>query len=135
MKIYAATDRSASGNAAVELARAWAAKLQAELVLLHVVCDPVLGPAFTDDVPGDVARAKQELGAFAATLKPPARVLVQTAENVADAIVAATADGDFLFVGSQGKSAFERFRLGSVATQVLRRSTVPVVCCPPMPSA
>lgn len=135
MKIYVATDLSASGNAAVALACAWAAKLQAELVLLHVVCDPMLGPAFTDDVPGDVARAKQELNAFAAKLTPPARVLVQTAENVADAIVAATADGDFLFVGSQGKSAFERFRLGSVATQVLRRTTVPVVCCPPMPSA
>lgn len=135
MKIYVATDLSACGRAAIDLAGSWAAKLQAELVLLHFVHDPVLGPALSDDVPGGLLRAKSELAEIAAALAVPCQVVVRTAENVADAVVATAADGDFLFVGSQGKSMFERFRLGSVATQVLRHSSVPVVCCPAVPRA
>lgn len=133
MKIYVATDLSACGRAAIDLAGIWAAKLQAELVLVHFVHDPVLGPALSDDVPGGVLRARSELARIAEALAVPCQVVVRTAENVADAIVATAADGDFLFVGSQGKSMFERFRLGSVATKVLRHSSVPVVCCPAVP--
>ena len=130
MKLLVATDLSATGDAAVARALQWAQHLGAEVTLLHVVADPVLAPAFTDDVGGDVARARRTLEAVAATAGVPCRVDVHTAENVADSIAAASRGVDYLFLGAQGKSAFERLRLGSVAIQVLRHSVVPVVCCP-----
>ena len=58
------------------------------------------------------------------------QVDVRAAEDVAGAILAASAGCDYLFVGCQGKSALERLRLGSIATAVMRKSATPVVCCP-----
>ncbi|MFK7739583.1 MAG: universal stress protein [Planctomycetota bacterium] len=132
MEIFVATDLSDSGRAATENAQQWASKLGAGLTLLHVVPDPVLAPAFTDDVAGDVAKARNELEQIAAASPADVtcRVDVRTAEDVAAEIVSASKDADYVFVGTQGKSAFERLRLGSVATQVLRLSQVPVVCIP-----
>ena len=92
--------------------------------------DPELAPALSSDVPGDVQRAREELEQFAAAAGGQCTVDVRTADDVADGILAAAADADYLFVDSQGKSAFERLRLGSIATKVLRHSKVPVVCCP-----
>lgn len=130
MKITVATDLSAPGDAAVARALDWASKLGAELTLLHVVPDPELAPAFSDDVPGDVARAEAALQKIAGAGRAACRVDVRTAEDVAGTIVEASRGSDYLFVGTQGKSALERLRLGSVATKVLRHSGVPVVCCP-----
>lgn len=130
MKITVATDLSRCADEAVNRAADWASRLGAELTLLHVVADPELGPAFVDDVPGDLARARETLDARAAALAVTSRVDVHSAENVAEGIVAASANADYLFLGTQGKSPFERLRMGSVATQVLRQTKVPVVCCP-----
>ena len=130
MKLCVATDLSPSGTAAVEHALAMAKALGAEVLLLHVVHDPALGPAFSDDVPGSVERARSELDGVAEAADVPCTVDVRTAEHVADAIVDASTGCDYLLVSSQGKSAFERFRVGSVATAVMRKSQAPVVCCP-----
>ncbi|MGK0352929.1 MAG: nucleotide-binding universal stress UspA family protein [Planctomycetota bacterium] len=125
-----AVDLSPAGQAVIDHAIAWAKAHVAELLILHVVHDPELAPAFTGNVPGDVQRAEAALRDLAE--KAPVKCLVQvlTAENIAAAIVAAAKDSSYIVVGSQGKSAFQRLRLGSIATAVLRHSHVPVVCCP-----
>jgi len=130
VKLCVATDLSPSGTAAVERALAMAKALGAEVLLLHVVHDPELAPAFSDDVPGSVEDARNELEAIAKDAAVPCAVDVRTAEHVADAIVDASKGCDYLFVSSQGKSTFERFRVGSIATAVMRKSEAPVVCCP-----
>jgi len=132
VEICVATDLSTSGLVAVNHAMTWAESMSATVVLLHVVHDPELAPALGDDVPGDVARARETLGEIARRAPVPTKVDVRTAEDVPGEIIKAAKDGGcaYVFVGSQGKSAFERLRVGSVATAVMRHSSVPVVCCP-----
>ena len=134
MEICAATDLSPAGDAAVALALRWAEAHGATAVLLHVVHDPVLAPALADDVPGDTQRARAALEALAARANVPCHVEVRTAEDVASTIVAASRGAAYLIVGSHGKSGWQRLRLGSVATAVLRQSHVPVVCLPAVAS-
>ncbi len=135
MLLCAATDLSESGLVAVRHALEWARVAGARLRLLHVIPDPELAPAFSDDVGGDVERARATLQRLAEEHEVACDVDVRAAEDVAAEILRATGDCDYVFVGSQGKSAFERFRLGSVATAVMRQSGVPVVCCPPPAAA
>lgn len=131
MEIVVATDLSPATEPVVDLAVRWAKQMQASIALLHVVHDPVLAPALTSDVPGEVATGKRTLQAMAARTGVPCRVDVRTADDIVAEIVAAAAKGDYLFVGSHGRSGFQRLRLGSVSAAVLRRSHTPVVCVPP----
>lgn len=130
VQICVATDLSTSGLVAVNHAMTWAESMSATVLLVHVVHDPELAPALGNDVPGDVAKAREALGEIARRAPVSCEVDVRTAENVADEIIESAKDCAYLFVGSQGKSAFERLRVGSVATAVMRHSTTPVVCCP-----
>lgn len=126
-----ATDLSAAAAPALDLAFRWARAFGAELRLVHVVHDPVLAPALSHDAPGDVAAARRQLQALTAAHQDVrCHVDVRTAEDVAATIVAAAAGAGYLFVGSHGRSGFQRLRLGSVAHAVLRHATVPVVCLP-----
>lgn len=127
-----ATDLSPASAPATQLGLEWARRLRAHVLLLHVVHDPELAPALGNDVPGDLAAARVALERLVATAAGglSCRVEVRAAEDVAAAIVAAAAAVDYLFVGSHGRSGLQRLRLGSVATAVLRRSSVPVVCVP-----
>lgn len=130
VQICVATDLSTSGLVAVNHAMTWAEAMSASVLLLHVVHDPMLAPALANDVPGDIARAQEALDEIARRAPVPCKVDVRNAEDIAGAIVKAAEGSAYLFVGSQGKSAFERLRVGSVATALMRHSTVPVVCCP-----
>lgn len=127
-----ATDLSPTSAAATELAFEWARHHRADVVLLHVVHDPELAPALGNDVPGDVQRAKQALEQLVSTKGTGLQVQidVRAAEDVAGTIVQVATGASYLFVGSHGRSALQRLRLGSVATAVLRQSAVPVVCLP-----
>jgi nucleotide-binding universal stress UspA family protein len=130
MELVVATDLSPAAVPAVEHALQWAQKLGASVTLLHVVHDPELAPALATDVPGDAANAKRALDAIAARSAVPCRVDVRTADDVAAAIAEAARGAAYLFVGTHGRSGFQRLRLGSIATQVLRQSPAPVVCMP-----
>jgi CPA2 family monovalent cation:H+ antiporter-2 len=130
VRIVVATDLSPAALSAEATALDWARALGAELVLLHVVHDPGLAPMLSRDVPGDKARAVEALQRLAAAADVPCQIDVRPAEDVAGEIVKAATGAAFLFVGSQGKSVLDRLRVGSVASAVLRRSPVPVVCCP-----
>jgi nucleotide-binding universal stress UspA family protein len=132
MELWIATDLSPTSEAAVAAAFAWARGMGAKVVLLHVVHDPELAPALTGDVPGDVAKARAALERAVTRLGEglTCRAEVLTADDVAAEIVKASAAADYLFLGSHGRSGFDRLRLGSVAMSVLRHATVPLVCLP-----
>lgn len=131
VELCVATDLSPASTPAVELAVRWARTLRATLLLLHVVHDPVLAPALGNDVPGDVAAAKLQLQRLAnAAPDVTCRIDVPAAADVVAAIVTTAAAAHYLFVGSHGRSGFQRLRLGSVAAAVVRQSRVPVVCVP-----
>lgn len=135
MTIVVATDFSAGSAALCALAADWAQRLGLDLVLLHVVADPELAPAFTHNVHADVDAARQNISALASALPPGSRctVEVKTADSVADGVLARLrADGvRWAFLLSSSKPLLDRLRLGSVAAKVIRGSPVPVVCCPP----
>lgn len=131
VEIVVATDLSPAAEPVLDLAVRWAKQMQASIVLLHVVHDPVLAPALTSDVPGEVATGKRVLQAMAARTGVSCRVDVRTADDIVAEIVAAAAQSDYLFVGSHGRSGFQRMRLGSVSAGVLRHSHTPVLCVPP----
>ncbi len=84
---------------------------------------------------GAVAAAKRALDAFPAQSAVSCRVDVRTADDVAAAIAEAARGADYLFVGTHGRSGFQRLRLGPVAAKVLRHSAAPVVCVPTPPPA
>lgn len=132
MELWIATDLSPTSLRAVELGFAWARQVAGRIVLLHVVHDPELAPAFANDVPGEVAAARaaleRQVAQFGAGLV--CRAEVRTADDVVAEIQKASAAADYLFVGSHGRSGFQRLRLGSVAVALLRHSQVPVVCLP-----
>ncbi|MBL8728352.1 MAG: universal stress protein [Planctomycetes bacterium] len=130
-ELCVATDLSPASTPAIDLAMRWARALPATVVLLHVVHDPVLAPALGNDVPGDIAAAKVRLQQLAgAAPDVTCRIVVRAADDVVGTIVAAAAGSHYLFVGTHGRSGFQRLRLGSVAAAVLRQSHVPVVCVP-----
>lgn len=135
MIICVATDLAPGFERTIDQALHWAKAHAATLQLLHVVHDPMLAPALVDDVPGDVSRARATLQEIADRAEVACQVDVRTAEKVADEIVKASKDAAYVFIGSQGKSAFERLRLGSVATAVIRQSHIPVVCFPHVTAA
>lgn len=134
--IVVATDLSPAAAAAPVVAHEWARRLGAGLALLHVVHDPVLAPAFAQDVAEDVRAAQVALEQLACMLPDVAVAReVLSAEEVVPAIVDYVRQqrADWLFVGTHGRTGLQRLRLGSVAAQLVRQSPVPVVCVPPGP--
>lgn len=138
MSIVVATDFSANAAAMCALAANWARRLDLDLVLLHVVADPELAPALTQDVHADVQEARQRLDALASGLPAGTRcgVEVRTADSVAKGILHRLADRvQWAFLATSNRSLLDRLRLGSVAVAVLRASPVPLVCFPPHATA
>lgn len=135
MSIVVATDFSPATAAMGAKAAHWASRLCQELVLLHVVHDPLLAPALTGNVHADVEEARRRLRTLAAGLPPGtmSAIEVQAADDVAEGILARVRrpEVQFLFLCSSSKSMLDRLRLGSIAAKVVRASPVPVVCCPP----
>lgn len=102
------------------------------LMLLHVVPDPELAPALAQNVGRDVAEAQQHLQALAAGLPVAASVEVRSSEDVVETILQCLQQkgAAFLAIATQGKTGWQRLRLGSVADALVRRSPVPVICFP-----
>ncbi len=131
--ILVATDRSAGGDRCLAPAVRLALGLGGRVVLLHVVSDPMLAPALSSNVAQDALDARSALEAKAREHKGCAiAVDVRSGESVVDTILHAAEEhgAGFLLVATQGKSAFQRFRLGSVAEGLVRRSPIPVIVLP-----
>lgn len=130
--VIVTTDLSANASRALEPAAALARKLHARLLLLHVVADATLAPAFTTDVEGDRETAQAALERAAAALGPglERETAVITGEAPAAAILQFVRDRkpDYLVVSTHGRSGVARIILGSVAAALVRGCPVPVVC-------
>jgi nucleotide-binding universal stress UspA family protein len=119
-EILAATDFSTLGDAAVRVAREYAACFDARVHLVHVAPSGELG------IPELLARIAGESGptvpiTFAAISGDPAEEIVRYAR----------ARGiDLIVVGTHGRSGFTRLLLGSVAERVLRQAPCPVLTVP-----
>jgi nucleotide-binding universal stress UspA family protein len=132
-------DFSEASAAAVRMAATWAARLGAEITLLHVV-EPVVYPEFYSvDVLSDdlmkrlVERSEKALRSAAEDLLggTEAEIRVEVG-RAADTIVdqARADDFDMVVMSTRGLSGLEQVLLGSVAESVLRRCEVPLLAIP-----
>jgi nucleotide-binding universal stress UspA family protein len=136
--ILVATDFGTSSLRAVRFAAELAARLEAQLTVLHVVQE---SPVVYADDPGvalgfgardDRERsAKRELDGFLESLARDATRCdgVIRVGDAAREIVAYAHESecDLLVVGTHGRSGISRLLLGSVAERIVRTSRVPVL--------
>jgi nucleotide-binding universal stress UspA family protein len=136
------TDFSALAKAALPYAVDLAADSAAELVLLHVLTPPVAyaGPEIPGALWGELQQknrvaAREELRRLAAQVKrPKVRVHTVLAEGVPfDQIlkVAKRLRCDLIVVATHGRTGLAHVVMGSVAENVVRRATCPVLTVRP----
>ncbi len=136
------TDFSALAKAALPYAVDLAADSVAELVLLHVLTPPVAyaGPEIPGALWGELQQknrvaAREELRRLAAQVKrPKVRVHTVLAEGVPfDQIlkVAKRLRCDLIVVATHGRTGLAHVVMGSVAENVVRRATCPVLTVRP----
>lgn len=138
-RILVPHDFSDASADAVRTAAAWAASLDAEITLLHVV-EPVVYPEFysMDSISDDlmhrlVSRSNDALQRVQGDLgdQPAVTTRVEIG-RAADTIVAVAEPEkfDLLVMATRGLSGIEHMLLGSVAEAVLRRCRIPMLTVP-----
>src|ERR1700675_82982 len=137
-RILVPTDFSAGSERAWAEARRLAARLGAELVLVHVLVETPLyseGPFTMKQARGvfDAARARgvKTLGEWTATAAAAglsARWVMRTGVPYKEIVGAAARErADLIVIGTRGRSGLDRALLGSVADRVVRLAPCPVV--------
>jgi nucleotide-binding universal stress UspA family protein len=137
-RILVPTDFSAGSERAWAEARRLAARLGAELVLVHVLVETPLyseGPFTMKQTRGvfDAARAwaVKTLGewtAAAAAAGISARWVLRTGVPYKEIVGAAARESaDLIVIGTHGRGGLDRALLGSVADRVIRLAPCPVV--------
>jgi nucleotide-binding universal stress UspA family protein len=143
-KVFVATDLSEAASEAIRLADEWAKSMDAELVVCHVMPNPLrmntlfpqLNAQMALDLPALRERAVDQLTETVGEITGrastdyaivvddghPAAVIVEKAERY---------DADLIVVGSLGHSGVRKLVLGSVATQVVRHAHCPVLVARP----
>jgi nucleotide-binding universal stress UspA family protein len=137
--VLVATDFSESSQSAVEQARALAAAFDASLHVLHVVTEPVheiwAGYIPGADFLGTVerlqaeARTRLDLMASREELASGRVVLATPWGRPSDEILkyARTHDIDLIVCGTHGRRGWDHVVMGSVAEQVVRLASCPVL--------
>jgi nucleotide-binding universal stress UspA family protein len=137
-RLLVPTDFSAGSEQAWAVARRLAARLDAELILVHVLVETPLyseGP-FTMQRARDVfdaarAWAVKTLGEWTATAASAglsARWVVKTGVPHQEIVGAAVLErADLIVIGTRGRGGLDRALLGSVADRVIRLAPCPVV--------
>jgi nucleotide-binding universal stress UspA family protein len=128
------TDFSQPAGNALLLARALAKDHGARIILLHVVEMPVVGPAGMVPFPPpspliDRQALNAQLHAIAAA-NSDVRIEARLAEGqAASAILDAAKESacDVIVMGTHGRTGLSRLLMGSVAEQVVRHATCPVL--------
>ena len=138
--VLAALDHTGCATEVLEVAEQLAASLGAELVLATAVALPAQVPADlmlstmgVDGVALDVLTrdATRALEGLAATCARPARVKVRAGHPVDVVLDLAHEEGaDWLVLGTHARRGLNRLLLGSVAEDIQRRATIPVVTVP-----
>jgi nucleotide-binding universal stress UspA family protein len=130
---------------ALGVAGAWAAKLGAELEVIHVWDRPTLVP---EDVTVEHAsgekrslfeliaeNAEKEMSEFISGVSLPAGVKMthhlESGEPASAILAAAESRGaDLIVISTHGRRGFRHFLMGSVAEKIVRLSPVPVLTVP-----
>jgi len=125
------TDFSVQANYAFRMACALARDYGARLVVLHVVLPPV---AYTDGVmlPLPANLGDEEKRELEQLTVPDGNVRAERRLEHGDPVtetlrVAREINADLIVMGSHGRTGLSRLLMGSVAEQVVRRSTCPVL--------
>jgi nucleotide-binding universal stress UspA family protein len=134
-RILVAIDGSVQAQSAIKLAGRLAVQIEAQIILLHVVGNPILlgpGRAIVEPMLRDTA-----IHAGAALLSNakdaiPESVMIETAlregDPARDIVEAAeTLGADLIVMGSNSRGRIERALLGSVASAVVRHAHCPVL--------
>lgn len=127
------TDFSRQSRYALDLARSLARDHKARLVVLHVLPRPQAVPY--DELPLIPPPAPDFEGTYAKLREwapPEPRLTTEHLAEVgyADSVILSTAEdlkADLIVMGTHGRTGLGRLLLGSVAEQVLRRATCPVL--------
>ena len=141
--ILVPVDGSSASRRAVAQALAFARKLRAEIVALHVIT-PFELTIYVNPRPAIVTAAEFEKRATAisdrilstarkaaAAARVPCRCRTAWDTVVADAILAAARNDrcGLIVMASHGRTGLQRMLLGSVTQKVLAKSRVPVLLC------
>ncbi len=142
-KILCAIDCSDCSAHALEVARAWAERLDAELSVImayhvpHYIQPSVLvwmgaGPRPLWELAEEQATAelREFLTSQSLDLTPDHVRLVHGEAAVAVVAVAEREKHDWIIMGTHGRSGTKRLALGSVAENVVRRAPCPVLVIP-----
>ncbi len=139
-KILVPTDFSESAHNALSHARAYAARFEAEVVLMHVVETLAVGYA-SDLFPVPMAEvfqemsgyARAELGQLAADLRADGlavREIVTQGKPSAEIVrVAEEEQIDLIVLGTHGKGVLDHALFGSTTERVVRKAPCPVLSC------
>ena len=132
-----ATDFSDEAQEALLYAQAFARAFRAKLIGLHVVPDFTpyfynMGSVIRDELDKKVKALKREarkrMDAIIKTREIPMEVVVQEGTASKKIIeVAEKKKADLIVIGRRGLSVIEKLFIGSVANQILRNSSVPVL--------
>jgi nucleotide-binding universal stress UspA family protein len=136
--ILVAVDFEEASLRAFQAAQTIAAGIHAPIFLVHVYRFPLYAYPAIEPVPVppplvvemeiDV-EAREALTKFATSVGiPPSRTLVREGDPADEILAAATAVGArMIALGTHGRRGLSHLLLGSVADQVVRRATVPVL--------
>jgi nucleotide-binding universal stress UspA family protein len=142
-RVLVPTDFSEEADRAATVAVRFAKFLHASVDLVHVyampasgVLSPIPGVVPMPPPPPEVVQEiQQRLGERAAKIRESGvDCLITVVEgNAADEIVAQATKiaGEMIVMGTHGRTGLRRALLGSVAEQVLRKATCPVLVVPP----
>jgi nucleotide-binding universal stress UspA family protein len=134
-RILCAVDFSQPSERAFEYALALAARLGAEVNVVHVYQVPAYALAdgvfeMPSEVVGElVSWIKEQLDQFvAAKARPGVNSTARLCEGIPYVeIVRAAKDADMIVVGTHGRTGLNHLLVGSVAERVVRTSDIPVV--------
>ncbi len=137
-KVLLATDFSRCAEIAFEYAYAMAKRCQAELILVHVMCEPVdLRGFYVPHITFDVLESEIEAGARAMMTEfcrgrlsdddNYSTVIASGVPNEAILEQARQLGADVIVVGTHGRSGFDHLLFGSTAERVVRKSPIPVL--------
>jgi nucleotide-binding universal stress UspA family protein len=138
-RILLASDFSASAEAALLYAAAWARQTHAHLLMLHVLDTRVSAlPRWTDVFRSTEAFAAMEVAATDALMRLPAHpalagLHVETVMqhgNPRERIIDAAVDADLVVLGTQGQGRGEGGVTGKVAQDIAHGSPTPVLLVP-----
>ena len=131
--ILVPVDFQEASHEALTLARDLSGRLGLQLVLLHVFSIPVVvypgfEPIMAPGLPEEIATAaKRALEQLAASVGNP-KTILRSGDPAAETLkVIEEIKPTFVAMGTHGRKGISHFFMGSVAEQVIRHSSVPVI--------